>query len=79
MKFKYERLVTQELDLTQEEIEIIAKQYLRSLIGRNTYLRTENGKIVVKKDDPYHRHGSISEEYVRDASEMDITIFKLLE
>ena len=79
MTFKFEQLVTQELDLTKEESRRITKEYLRSLVGFNNYLRTDKGKAVVKEDDPNHRHGSISEEYVRDATEMDIAIFKLLE
>lgn len=64
--------------LTNGELKKATVEYLKGLVGHNNYLRNEKNKIVVKQDDPYHRHGSISEEYVRDATELDIAVFKVL-
>lgn len=79
MKFRYSRSETKEVELTTEECKEITLNYLRTLVGRDNYLRTEKGKIVVKEDDPNWRHGSVSEEYVRDATELDIAVFNMLQ
>jgi hypothetical protein len=66
------------VNLNNEQMKEVTICYLKTLVSPGEYLREEKGITVLKQDDPWHRHGSISEEYVRDATEQDILIFKLL-
>lgn len=64
--------------LSEATIKEVSISYLKRLISPGEYLRNENGKIVLKQDDPNHYHGSISEHYVRDATELDLAVFTVL-
>ena len=72
------REVTEQVNIPDKHAQEITIKWRETVVGHGYYLRKENEKIVVKEDDPYHRHGSISEEYVRDATEIDIHIFAVL-
>jgi hypothetical protein len=70
--------VEKQVTLSKKDLKAITIAYLKILVYPGEYLREVNGKTVVKQDDPFHRHGSISEVYVRDASEFDIAVFDML-
>ncbi len=78
MKVRNTRMVYEDIDLNDQAVYDVTVKRLQQLLGNGEYLRTENGKVVVKQDDPGWRHGSVGEEYVRDATELDIAIFKVL-
>jgi hypothetical protein len=74
----YETKAT-DINLDRRQMKEVTLAYLMSFVRPGEYLRTDhNGKLVLKMDDPYHRHGSISEEYVRDATELDIAVFDII-
>ena len=68
----------QKVKLTDEQIRDVTESYLLGLVRPGQYLRNVDGKIQLKYDDPDHRHGSISELYVRDATPLDIAVFDVL-
>lgn len=78
MEITYNRTVTEYLQLPAYTVTEIAAKKIEQMLGEGEYLREENGKVVVKQDDPWHRHGSISEHNVRDATELDIALFAVL-
>ena len=80
MKITFARSVTEDIILPEATVTEVVERYLRQLVSPGEYLRKDaDGKTVVKQDDPDHYHGSISEHYVRDATEVDLAAFKLLE
>jgi hypothetical protein len=78
MKVLQYRSVYEEINLTEETVNEITIKRLQMLVSPGEYLRTENGKTLLKQDDPGWRHGSVSEEVVREATELDIAVFKVL-
>ena len=83
MKVSQWKEVYQEFELTDRAANDVAIEQLKQLVYPGEYLREEKvgkkTKLVLKQDDPNHRHGSISEDYVRDATELDVAVFKVLE
>jgi hypothetical protein len=67
------------ISLSDNEVTEITKNKLKELVYPGEYLRFEKGKTVVKQNDPHHQHGSIDEDYVRDATDLDIAVFAMLE
>ena len=79
MQIKHSRTVYETLDLSDYEVNEITRRRLKQLITPGEYLRLNSaGKRVLMQDDPHHRHGSISEIYVRDATELDIAVCLVL-
>lgn len=70
---------TREVFLDEATINRITRERLRVMLGEGQYLRSKDGKLVVTQDDPHWRHGSLQEVYVRDATALDIAVFKVLE
>jgi hypothetical protein len=83
MKIKISHNVHQEVDLSDHLIDEIVLKKIDMMLGDGEYLREVpigkgmKTKLVVKQDDPNWRHGSVSEEYVRDATDLDIALFKV--
>ena len=82
MKVKQWKEVYQEFELTDKAALEVAIKQLEQLVSPGEYIREvkvgKETKLVLKQDDPDHRHGSISEEYVRDATELDVAVFAVL-
>lgn len=78
MKFSQMRTVYEDVDLTIETINKATILRLQQFLNGGQYLRTEKGKTYIKQDDPNHRHGSISEEIVREATELDIAVLTVI-
>ncbi len=79
MDITIHKTVSEVVRISEEETKRITKAYLRSLVAPGEYLRTNNGVVQVWMDDPHHRHGSIDEVYVRQATERDVAVFRALE
>lgn len=83
MKITYQESMTKTVDLPIDTVRDVTINYLRMLIAPGEYLREEkvDGKkvTVLKQDDPDHRHGSISEVFVRVATELDIQSYTMLQ
>lgn len=73
----YER-VAKEVNLSDSDVTNITINALERMVYPGEYLREQQGKVVLMQDDPHHRHGSISEVYVRDATKQDIAVFEML-
>lgn len=79
MKISIPQTVYTEVTLDEATQLEITKKYLKNLISPGEYLRTEScGTVWLKRDDPHHYHGSISEERVRVATALDITVVEVL-
>lgn len=78
MKLTILKTVCQEVELSVDDMRDVTHQYLLRLVYPGEYLREISGKVVVMQDDPQWRHGSVGEEYVRDATPTDIAAFTLL-
>ena len=78
MKVKQWKEVYQEFDLTEAAVNEVTVDRLYKLLDGGEYLRKEKGKTYLKQDDPNHRHGSISEEIVREATELDIAVLTVI-
>ena len=78
MEIKVNKTVREIINLNENEVNEIATKRLLQLVAPGEYLREEKGKIILKQDEPHWRHGSVSEDYVRDATELDIAVFKVL-
>jgi 3-methyladenine DNA glycosylase/8-oxoguanine DNA glycosylase len=83
MKIKISHTVHEEVELSDYQVDDIVLKKIARMLGAGEYLREvpvgkgKKTKLVVKQDDPDWRHGSVSEYYVRDASELDIALFKV--
>ena len=83
MKIKLSRTVHEDVDLDDYQVDTIVLKKIARMLGAGEYLREvpaskgKKTKLVVKQDDPDWRHGSVSEYYVRDATELDIALFKV--
>ena len=79
MKITQCRQVYEEVNLNEESIYEVTVARLTRLLDGGRYLRTDNNGVVwLKQDDPYHRHGSISEVNVREATELDVAVCTVL-
>jgi hypothetical protein len=78
MKIRIEHRTYEEYDISNEKANEIARKRLYELINPGEFLLTKNGKIALMRNDPYWRHGSMDEIYVRDATELDIAVFEVL-
>lgn len=78
MKVNVSRVSYEEIELSDANVIDITRRKLLEMVYPGEYLRTESGKVVVKQDDPSWRHGSVHEEYCRDATEFDIAVFTVL-
>ncbi len=76
MKFKQTRTVYDDLYLTDETINHVAIHRLEQLVGKGFYLSDKDGKFIIVKDE--ERGSCFSSEYVRDATDLDIAVFKVL-
>lgn len=79
MKISQYRSVYEEMQLTDETVDKVTIARIKRLLGEGEYLRKVDGKTYLKQDDPGWRHGSISEVVVREATELDIAVFKVLD
>ena len=79
MKIEIEYFERKQIDLTEVQVLQVTKAQLMRLVYPGEYLRYDGNKAVLKQDDPNWRHGSVSEEYIRDATELDLAVFRVLE
>lgn len=78
MKVKFYKSVLEEINLPEDAVNEVTINRLKQFLNGGEYLREENGKTWLKEDDPHWRHGSVSEVVVREATELDIAVFKVL-
>lgn len=78
MKVHVRRVVTDEVNLSKDQVEEIVEKYLKRLITPGEYLRKEGKKVILKQDDPHWRRGSVSEVTVREATTLDLAVFEVL-
>ena len=83
MRIQYNEVKTHEINIPRETVKEITVARLREFLDRGEFLRTveKDGKTVVylKKDEDNWRHGSVSEEIVREATELDKAVFVVLD
>ena len=79
MDVSFNRTVYEKVSLPELAVLDVTIRKLRDMVYPGEFLRKEKGKTVVKQDDPNWRHGSVSEDYVRDATELDLAIFRVLD
>ena len=85
MKVNVKRVSIEAIELSKENVKEVTRARLLQMIAPGEYLRYEpehaggKGRYVLKQDDPNWRHGSVHEEFVRVATELDIAVCKVLE
>lgn len=79
MKIRIRKDITEEVTLSDEQITQITRSKLWQLVHPGEFLRKDKDRWIIKRDDPAWRHGSISEVFVREATELDRAVFKVLE
>ena len=79
MRFRHKETVYSDIEISLDEQDEITLDRLERIVSPGEYLRTKkDGTIWVMQDDPGHRHGSISEDDVRPATELDIAVFDVM-
>ena len=73
------KTVREQITLPEEKVKEIVITKLKRLVAPGEYMRFFNGEGFLTQDDPYHRHGSVSEEVVRRATPLDLAVFRVLE
>jgi len=80
MEINITQSTTSKINLPDHTVYEITSKKLKQMLYPGQFLRRDDaGKLIVKKDEDNWRHGSVSEDYVRDATELDIAIFKVLD
>ena len=77
MKVRVREIYSREVELTREQVDEITIKRLTSLTD-GEFLRKKGDVLFVMKNDPDHRHGSVDEVIVREATPMDIKIFEVI-
>jgi hypothetical protein len=78
-KITVQKIQEEEIYLTQTQVDNITLERLRQFVTPGEYIRKQNDKLYLKQDDPDHRHGSISEVIVREATPLDIAVFEVID
>lgn len=65
--------------LSEDDMVKATKQTLKALVHPGEYLRNVKGKMWLTRDDPNWRHDNVSEDYIREATELDLAVFTVLE
>lgn len=78
MKITVYETIEKYINLNTKQMKEVTQAYLMSLVSPGEYLRTDHTGKLVLKTDVHYRHGSIGEEYVRDATEFDIAVFDII-
>lgn len=76
MKVTYNK--SYEFELGSDDMKRAATRVLTELVYPGQYLKTIKGEIWLAQDDPDWRHGSVSEEPIRKATELDLAVFTVL-
>lgn len=79
MQVEIAKTTYEKVNLSNAQVRSIVQTYLRNLCSAGEYLRTIDGVVWLMEDDPDHRHGSIREMKVRQATEIDKAAFVLLD
>lgn len=79
MKINYTENITRSVELQPAQVTEITIKRLKQLVYPGQFLRTEKGQVYLKKDEDNWRHGSVSEEVVRVATDFDKAVFLVLE
>ena len=80
MKVDIVRKVFETIELDDKTALKVTQKTLLRLVEPGEYLRTDaNGAIFLMQDDPNWRHGSVSEEVVRRATDIDVAVFKVID
>ena len=75
MDVTYTHTELRSIYLPEANVRDIIERRLSKFLDGGEYLRVEDGKVYLKQDDPEWRHGSVREETVREATELDKAIF----
>lgn len=79
MEVRYDELITRSVTLTPKQVTDIAIERLLILAQGKYLSKNRDGRWWVAKDEDNWRHGSVSTEYIREASELDLATFKVIE
>jgi hypothetical protein len=76
MKIHYTE--SKEAFISSSEINRITISKLETMLKGGQFLRSKDGETWVAKDEDNWRHGSVSEEYMRPATDLDLALFTVL-
>ena len=78
MEISHIEQTVKKIHLSNETVNEITLKRLYQLVSPGEYLRDKKGVMWLTQDDPHWRHGSISEETVRKATDLDIAVFAVI-
>lgn len=79
MKIKHIKTTVEELNLTDQTVDEITTNRLKMMLNGGEYIREQDNKTWLKCDDPNWHHGSVFELTIREATELDLAVFKVLD
>lgn len=77
MEIEVSENITRKVHLTERQMDLIATSYLRRMLRPGEYIRDDNGKRMLVRDD-FMGHGSPVTRFVREATELDEAVYKVL-
>lgn len=80
MKLTIEHTSTTEINITKKQMGEVTIAYLKTFISdpKMEFIRKVKGKSIWMYDDPYHRHGSVTEYEFREATPEELLIYNTL-
>ncbi len=78
MQILHETRIVEKINLSSENVIEITMTKLRKMVYPGEYLKKDKGKFMVMNA-VEHYHGSDSEEVVREATDTDLAIFKIID
>jgi len=78
MEISHTEMTTKRIQLSNDTVDEVTRKRLLQLVYPGEYLRKEKDGVWLKQDDPHWRHGSVSEDVVRKATELDIAVFAVI-
>jgi hypothetical protein len=78
MEITHYETSAKKIQLSKETVDEITIKRLKQMVYPGEYLREKKDGMWLKQDDPHWRHGSVSEDDVRKATELDIAVFAVI-
>lgn len=80
VKITVPQTVWHNITLTEDQVENISREYLKTLIRPGEFLKQEEEKTMLAwiDEDRYGSHSSFTEKIVREATPLDKAVFEVL-
>jgi hypothetical protein len=66
------------VELSESNVNEVTINRLKQLIAPGEFIRKKGDKVLLMQDDPNWRHGSVGEELIREATELDLAVVAVI-